>query len=313
MSEGNGASAGTPSNGNGSAAATAPAPGVAPGLSPKSGEGAVVPKEAPPKWQPLKTKLKYGNGEEEEVEIDSEETLQRRLLNAKGFDRANKKALDLERQQAALKDAISKKDYSKLKDLGFDPEAFFVEKLQSELRREQMSEADRAKEDHEARVKAAETRAQAAERRAQAIEAQVAEEKEWASLHPRLGASMREAGMLDDTFAWQEVSSVAQEFLDQNLDVPPETVVKEAAARDKKKFGERLGKVTREQAPTIWKQLSPEVRKAFGYMAAQEHIKAKSNIPAPSEPVPQQVQTEKQEQPASLNERAWLRKLNGIR
>lgn len=304
MSEGNGAA-------NGGSAPTTPAPGVSSNPTPKSGEGAVVPKPQgaleSPKFQPIKRKLKFGDGSEEEYEVSSEEELDRMRLGQKLADKANKKALDLERKEKARKEALAKKDYSVLKDLGFDADAFFQEKLQAELRREQMSAEDRAKEDHDNRVKQAEARAQAAERKAAAIEQQIAEEKEWAGLQPRLGASMREAGMLDDTHAWEEVARVAQDFLEQGLDVPPEVVIKEAAERDKKKFDERLSKVTREHAPSLWAKLPPDVRKAFGYLAAQEHIKAKTNIPAPTEAVPKQVEVEKKEQPVPMSIDRWLR------
>lgn len=311
MSEGNGAA---PSNG--SAATQAPAAGVSASTqTPKSGEGAVVPKpQESPKFQPIKRKLKFGDGQEEEYEVSSEEDLDRMRLGQKLADRANKKALELERRQNAVKEAIAKKDYSALKDFGFDADAFFQEKLQAELRREQMTEADRAKEDHEARVKQAEARAQAAERKAAAIEARIAEEKAWADLQPRLGASMREAGMIDDTHAWEEVSRVAQDFLDHGLDLPPEAVIKEAAARDKKKFDERLGKVTVANAEAIYQRFSAEVRRAMGVLAAKDYMKSKTNIPAPSEPVPAQTgEAPKQEDVGGLGPRDWLRKLNSIR
>lgn len=314
MSEG----AAVPST-NGSSAPTAAAPGVASSTpSPKSGEGAVVPQgdagqsngtPAPKAFAPIKTKLRFGDGQEEEVELSDEETLQRRLVAAKGFDRAQKKALELERREAQRKEAVARKDFTALKELGFDPEAYFVERLQNELRREQMSDAERAKEDHEARVRQAEQRALAAERKAQMLEQAQAEEREWAQLQPRLGKAMREAGMLEDTFAWETVSSVAQEYLNAGIDAPPETVIAEAAARDRARFDERLAKLTPQTAPTMWGKFSAEVRKVFGYLAAQEHIKARSNIPAPTEPLPKQVEGEPKQEAPGLTERAWLRGL----
>ena len=62
-------------------------------------------------------------------------------------------------------------------------------------------------------------------------------------------------------------------------------------------------------AHNVWEPNWRVVITIFGYLAAQEHIKARTNIPAPSEPVPEQTQEGKQEQPSSLSERAFLRRL----
>lgn len=303
MSEG--AASATPAPTNGASGGQAPA---APAPTPKNGEGAVV--SEPPKFQPIKRRLKFGDGSEEEYEVDSEEALDRMRLGQKLADKASKEAKALRQKEAERKERLAKKDYAPLKDLGFDPDAYFVERLQDELRREQMPETERQREAHESRLKQAEARALAAEQKAQQLEQAQAEEREWATLQPRLGKAMREAGMLDDTHAWQSISEVAQEFLANGIDAPPEVLIKEAAARDDKRFGERLGKLTPATAQAVWTKMPPDVRKAFGYLAAQEHIKAKTNIPAPSEPVPpQQGEAPRKEEPVSVGEREWLRKL----
>jgi hypothetical protein len=318
MSEGLGAASPSPAPSNGASGTTAPAPGTtsAP-VTPKNGEGAVAKPpaagETKPSWQPLKTKLKFGDGAEEDVEISDEETLQRRLIAAKGFDRANKEALALKKekeQRAALIQRANEGDPQALKALGLNPDAFFQKRLEEEARRAQMSEEQRAIHDAKAEAARAKAEADAYRRQVQQHMEQQAEQQAWGELEPRLKKGMEAEGMIGDTFAMDQIASVAQEFIDAGLDVPPEVVIKEAAARDKAKFDQRLTGLTPEHAPKMWAKFSPEVRKTFGFLAAQDIIKARSNIPAPEAPAPAQVTQEKSEPVGFITPGAYLKRLS---
>ena len=299
---------------NGSSAPTSAAPGVStPTATPKSGEGAVVPSgeagesnvTAPPKpaWA-YKGKLKLGETEED-VELD-EDTLKRRLVAAKAADKYSKEAKQLAREKAERE---ARKQRGEILEDDAAKEAWFQKRLQEEARRLEMPEAERQKEDAERRIAAIEARARAAEQRARQLEYAQAEEAEWKQLGPQLEAGMKAHGMIGDTFAMDSISQVAQEFLDAKLDVPVDVVLKEAAERDAKKWDERLGKLTPELAPQVWKKLPAEVRKAFGFMAAEDYRRSKSNIPAPAAPVPTQSAPERREESAPMTPDRWLRKL----
>jgi hypothetical protein len=308
-------SAPSPAPSNGASGTTAPAPGTtsAP-VTPKNGEGAVTgaPAQGETKatWQPLKTKLKFGDGQEEDVELADEETLQRRLIAAKGFDRAQKEALALKRekeQREALLKRANDGDPQALKALGINPDTYFQKKLEEEAQRAQMSEQERAIHDAKAEAARAKAEAEYYRRQQQAFQAEQAEKQAWAELGPRLEKGMKEAGMIGDTFAMDQISQVAQEFIDAGMDVPPEVVIKEAAARDKAKFDQRLQGVTPDTAPKLWSRFTPEVRKVFGYLAAQDIIKARSNIPQAAPPP--QVVPEKEEEPSFVTPESYLKRL----
>src|SRR5689334_22417300 len=133
------------SNGtNGAHSAQTP---VAPAPTAKNGDGAVVQKPEVAKFQPIKRKLKFGDGQEEEYEVSSEEELDRMRLGQKLSDKAQKELLRERREREA--------EAKRLKDIGFDPtnpDEWFAKRLQEELRKEQLKPEERAKEEHERRI-----------------------------------------------------------------------------------------------------------------------------------------------------------------
>jgi hypothetical protein len=289
--------------GNGASGVQAPKPAVAP--TPKNGEGAVVPStpvEAP-KWQPLKLKLPTRDGEPEEVEFASEEEAVRTAIRAKQFDRANKERLELARWKAETTERAKKGDVEAIKALGFDPEAYFQKRLEEEARRHQMTEQERAIDDAKRSSEAAERKAQSYKQQLRQHLEEQAEARAWGELEPRLKSAMQEAGMIGDAGAMREISTVAQEFIDAGMDVPPEVVVKEAAQRDKERFLSRLASL---EPKALWAHLPPAVRKQLGFMAAAEWRASRgpmSAIAKPQEQKPAPAQPKEYLTPAEYQRR----------
>jgi hypothetical protein len=282
---------GAPTNGA-TSKGTAPASGVStPTPTPKGGEGAVANMPAPgqqsetpakPAFNPIRTKLKFGDGAEEEVEVGDEETLQRRLIAAKGFDKAQKQYLAEQKARQA--------DAEKLKALGFDPnnpDAYFQKRLEEEARRHGMTEEQRAIDDAKREAATVKARALATQKQLQAQLAELQDQRAWQELEPRLQSAMTQHGMIGDTHAMESIERVAQEFINAGLDVPPEQVVAEAAARDKERFSNRLVALPSE---AIWKQLPEAKRKELMAIGVAEWKAARgvqTSTPAPAQPKPQ--------------------------
>jgi len=293
---------------NGTSAPQSPAPGVTSQTpAPKSGEGAVAPKPAlgstTPAWQPIKLKLPVRDGEPEEVELASEEEAVRTAIRAKQFDRANKERLQLQRQLEDMKARAARGDPEALKALGFDPEAYFTKRLEEEARRAGLSEQDRAIDDARRRTEAAERKAEAIQQQMRAHLEEQAEARAWDALEPRLKAAMAQHEMIGDTYAMERIERVAQEFISAGLDVPPEQVVAEAAARDKEQFQARVGKVP---AAALRKLLSPEQFKELAGIYLQEWKAARGATTAT--PPPQKAVETKTEASQYIDEYEARRK-----
>lgn len=279
---------------NGSTAPTTPAPGTTSATpTPKNGEGAVAPSPAKgassvteaPKWQPIKTKLRLGD-KEEEVEIPDEETLQRRLIAAKSVDRYSK---DLNRERAERK-----AEQERLKAMGFDPanpDAWFQKRLEEEARRHGMTEEQRAIDDANRKAQQLEAQLKAERIERQRLLNEQMDARAWGELEPRLQKAMQSHQMIADTHAMETIEAVAKEFLEAGLDVPPEQVVAEAAAREKERF---IARLTTLPAKELRHRLTPE---QFNGLAAiyLEEWKAKrapgakpdaTPAPKPAEPSP---------------------------
>lgn len=296
MSEGlSTGSAPAPASNGAKSATTAPAPGTtsAP-VTPKNGEGAVAAKPAAgvttptePSWKPLKVKLQ-GNDRyaEEEVEFPDEDSVRRLVLKGKIVDRLNKEKLALEESRRS--------EAARLKSLGFDPsnpDAYFQKRLEEEARRAQMPEQDRRIEDERRARETAEQRAAQTQQQLRQILEEQAETRAWGELEPRLKSAMTQHQMIGDAYAMESISQVAQEFINAGMDVPPEQVVAEAAARDKERFEGRLTKL---EPKMLWAKLAPDTRKELLAIGVAEWKASRGVQSATPAPAPQKPQAPKE-------------------
>lgn len=323
------ATAAAPSNG--ASAPTTPAPGVAsPTPAPKSGEGAVAPAPAKgaetatpakPSWNPIRTKLKFGDGQEEEVEIPDEDTLRRRLIAAKGFDRERKKSLELERkvqdflEQAKDADAL-------LKAAGHDPEKYFREKAEREYRRLQMTEEQRKAEDYQSELQREKAERVKYQTELQQIRQKQAADAEWNRRQPAYIEAMQAAGEhITEDFVMNELFPVALEHEAAGIPWDPKAEVAEALERRKENKEKWLGSLQPEAFLSLGKsalsKLKPEqIRAALPKEVIREIVRIEaeefkrsrgiqSSTPPPVSEAP------KANEPEYLDERTFLRQIRG--
>lgn len=304
MSEGTAPAAPT----NGSTAPTTPAPGVAPVSTPKSGEGAVTP--SAPTWTPIERELQFNDGTKKKYRFESQEELDRHLYNSAGFDKAQKKALELERK---LKAEEAADEEALLRSRGKDPDAYFAKRLEAEIARQYMTAEQRQQADASEKMKALEARNQVLERAMKAEWQKKQDEKQWTERAPLIRDALiaAEVTEVDDDFAadleWAEKKL-------QKLGVPWDAKTHVAEALDRRKQGKEawlgslkpeaflsLGKSAIHKLPAeaIYKTLTPEQQKAIGQLQADE-FKANNGLssvpiaPAPKPEKPKEYMTPEQ-------------------
>jgi hypothetical protein len=244
-----GETGGTIAPSNGSSAPTTAAPGVATSTpTPKSGEGAVVPKGTPggsslakapapgqtentaPAWQRVKFKVP-GNDKypEREVDLSNETEAQRLAIKAFRFDEERKRNLQYEQQQKAIAQAIAQKQHREvLKLQGLDFDALVEEEIRERVRRLEMPPEQLQAENFQRQQREIEQRAARAEAELQRLNQERQADMLWErETKPAILAAVQQEGVsLSPDFA-QLLSVISEEYPEYS----PLVWVREAKAR----------------------------------------------------------------------------------
>lgn len=218
------------------------APAGKPAVTPQAGAPATeTPKPAADPFKPFKAKITF-KGKEEEVDFTDPDTAARIAQRARLSDESSKRAKAAEERLEAILKAAAEDEDGFLKAVGIDPEKSFDRRAQERLRRLEMSEEARGKEDADRRAKTAEAKAAQLHRQLQGHIQKMERDAKWAAAEPHFREGLKKRERLGDAAYLELVGTIGDEWTAQGFEATPEQILMEADERDAAMTGGYLKK-----------------------------------------------------------------------
>jgi len=264
------------------------------GGAPKADASTLAPK--PPEFSPIKFKAKF-NGVEEDVEIASQEELQRyyqqaRLVGSVGKQRkeALQQAEQARQQYEALQQQLKADPFAAMKAMGVDPEQHVRNLIMERARIEKMTPEERLAEETRRAAEPHQRQAEQYKRQLEQIQQQQHQEalERWADneyqqvYEPAFKKAFAEMGIEPDEDFLAAIGTEASTWLEAGVQLDPAAIVRNVHAKNERDFWGRLGK---QKAEAIRKRLSPEQWNELLAIGVREYNEARNPARKPGQQV----------------------------